>query len=245
MGLEVRNTSPLLWGLLAKQRHESLYSKWTISYHYEGLWFLTRIIRLPSQVGNIFLAAHVLHLFQLGLIILQLPLKRIEGNEQRSKHVHWFRAVGSYWKIYMSGGSPIFESGKIISSCSFLFHIISSFKFESWTQKFSFHETRLKHLIMKFEGKIELTQINCNMIWLDLNGMTGNNNPWESVTPKLKLLIQKFKFQNGYFLNFTNEPCLPFLVCPSFLQLLSHRWASYLPVHLCLQHFQQNWSGND
>jgi hypothetical protein len=29
-------------------------------------------------------------------------------------------------------------------------------------------------------------------------------------------------------------PCRPFLVCPSFLQLLSHRCASYLPVHLCL-----------
>ena len=31
-------------------------------------------------------------------------------------------------------------------------------------------------------------------------------------------------------------PCLPFLLWPSFLQLLSHRWASYLPVHLCLIH---------
>lgn len=32
----------------------------------------------------------------------------------------------------------------------------------------------------------------------------------------------------------SDQPCLPFLVCPSFLQLLSQRWASYLPVHLCL-----------
>lgn len=31
-----------------------------------------------------------------------------------------------------------------------------------------------------------------------------------------------------------NLPWRPFLDCPSLLQLLSHRWASYLPVHLCL-----------
>ena len=31
-------------------------------------------------------------------------------------------------------------------------------------------------------------------------------------------------------------PYLPFLLCPSFLQLLSQRWASYLPVHPCLIH---------
>jgi hypothetical protein len=34
-------------------------------------------------------------------------------------------------------------------------------------------------------------------------------------------------------------PCLPFLLCPSLLQLLSHKWASYLPVHLCLHKPQQ------
>ena len=36
------------------------------------------------------------------------------------------------------------------------------------------------------------------------------------------------------------QPCLPFLVCPSFLQLLSQRWASYLPVHLCLLQWIQH-----
>lgn len=34
---------------------------------------------------------------------------------------------------------------------------------------------------------------------------------------------------------FPLSPCLPFLVWPSFLQLLSHKCASYLPVHRCLE----------
>jgi hypothetical protein len=38
-----------------------------------------------------------------------------------------------------------------------------------------------------------------------------------------------------------NQPCLPFLVWPSFLQLLSQRWASYLPVHLCLAGVISKW----
>lgn len=32
-----------------------------------------------------------------------------------------------------------------------------------------------------------------------------------------------------------NIPCRPLRVWPSFLQLLSHRWASYRPVQRCLQ----------
>ena len=32
-----------------------------------------------------------------------------------------------------------------------------------------------------------------------------------------------------------NEPCLPFLFCDSFQQFLSHKWASYRPVHRCLK----------
>lgn len=45
-------------------------------------------------------------------------------------------------------------------------------------------------------------------------------------------------------ITFTLSPCLPFLVCPSFLQLLSHKWASYLPVHLCLLNYVNKHTKN-